>query len=239
MKHPPIILVENITKKYGDFTAINNVSFSVKKGDIFGFIGPNGAGKTTIIRMLTCIMDPDSGTTEIAGLNTIKDALEIKKIINAFPESGGYYKQMTGYDYLKYFSNLYNIERKPKEIYDLLEDVGLSKRANKLIKTYSRGMKQRLGVARALINDPQVLFLDEPTNGLDPEGRYEIHILLKNINKKHGTTIFLSTHILDDVDKLCNRIAIINHGKIVKSGDIDYIKGEANLEESYLKLTEK
>lgn len=235
----PIIRINNITKKYDDFTAVNDISFLVNKGDIFGFVGPNGAGKTTLIRMLTCILEPTSGTIEIAGLNTVEDALEIKGMINALPESHGYYGWMTGCKYLQFFSRLYQVECKSEETYHLLEEVGLSKQINKPVKTYSRGMKQRLGIARSLINRPSVLFLDEPTNGLDPEGRFEIHNLLKSINTKYGTTIFFSTHILDDIDRLCNRIAIINDGKIMKSGSIDEIKGKIDLEKAYLELTEE
>jgi len=215
-----IIAVENLVKKYDGHTALDGLNFTVQTGDIFGFLGPNGAGKTTTIRILTSIIKADSGDVLIDGHSVFKEQLAVKKIINALPESNGYYDWMTAYEYLKFFSRLYEEKESKQDIHKLLEDVGLEGKEDHLIHRYSRGMKQRLGIARALVNKPKILFLDEPTNGLDPKGRRDIHDLLIDLNRKHGMTVFLSTHLLDDVERLCNRIAIINYGKIVRAGDI-------------------
>jgi ABC-2 type transport system ATP-binding protein len=232
-----IISVENLVKKYDGYTALDGVNFTVEDGDIFGFLGPNGAGKTTTIRILTAIMRADSGNVLIDGHNIFAEPLAVKKIINALPESNGYYEWMTAWEYLKLFSNLYEEVESKQEINKLLEDVGLNGKENHLIRSYSRGMKQRLGIARALINRPKLLFLDEPTNGLDPKGRRDIHDLLIDLNRKNGTTIFLSTHLLDDVERLCNRIAIINYGKIVRVGELDRMKGKGTIEDIFFLST--
>jgi ABC-2 type transport system ATP-binding protein len=234
-----IITVENLVKKYDGYTALDGLNFAVEDGDIFGFLGPNGAGKTTTIRILTAIMKADSGNVLIAGHNVFVEPLAVKKIINALPESNGYYEWMTAWEYLKLFSNLYEEVESKQEIYKLLEDVGLSGKENHLIRSYSRGMKQRLGIARALINQPKLLFLDEPTNGLDPKGRRDIHDLLIDLNQKQSTTIFLSTHLLDDVERLCNRIAIINYGKIVRVGELDRMKGKGSIEDIFFLSTKE
>ncbi|MDI6728975.1 MAG: ABC transporter ATP-binding protein [Thermodesulfovibrionales bacterium] len=215
-----IVNVENLVKKYDGHTALDGLNFGVEDGDIFGFLGPNGAGKTTTIRILTAIIKADSGNVVINGHDVFREPMAVKEIINALPESNGYYEWMTAREYLEFFSNLYEEEMSRQEIDGLLEAVGLHGKEGHLIRSYSRGMKQRLGIARALVNKPKFLFLDEPTNGLDPKGRRDIHDLLIDLNRKHGTTVFLSTHLLDDVERLCNRIAIINYGKIVRAGEV-------------------
>ncbi len=220
-----IIKVENLVKKYERHTALDGLDFSVEEGDIFGFLGPNGAGKTTTIRILTGIIKADSGTVLIDGHDIFRNPQAVKEIINALPESSGYYEWMKMGEYLEFFSHLYQDKNAKQEINKLLERVGLHGREGQLIHSFSRGMKQRLGIARALVNRPKLLFLDEPTNGLDPQGRKDIQNLLTTLNRDLGMTIFLSTHLLDDVERLCNRIAIINYGKIVKAGELDKMKG--------------
>ena len=220
-----IVNVDNLVKRYNDYTALDGLNFGVEEGDIFGFLGPNGAGKTTTIRILTGIIKADSGNILINGYDIFREPMAVKEIINALPESNGYYEWMTAREYLEFFSNLYEEEMSGQEIDSLLEAVGLNGKEGHLIRSYSRGMKQRLGIARAIVNRPKLLFLDEPTNGLDPNGRRDIHDLLIDLNKEHGTTIFLSTHLLDDVERLCNRIAIINYGKIVRTADVKDMKG--------------
>ena len=220
-----ILSVDKLTKHYGNFTALDSVSFQIEKGDIFGFLGPNGAGKTTTIRILSTILKPDSGKVEIDGHDIFKDQDYIKSIINSLPESSNVYNWMTAKEYLSMFAGFYQVN---PDIKELLKSVGLDPGSSKLIGAYSRGMKQRLGIARALINSPKLLLLDEPTHGLDPLGRREIHDLLLNINKTNGTTILLSTHLLDDVNRLCNRIAIINKGKIVKEGMLEELKNSVS-----------
>jgi ABC-2 type transport system ATP-binding protein len=234
-----IISVENLVKKYNGYTALDGLNFTVEAGDVFGFLGPNGAGKTTTIRILTTMIKADSGNIVIDGHNICGEPLVVKRIINALPESNGYYEWMTACEYLEFFSNLYEEKASKQEINKLLEVVGLHGKEGHLIRSYSRGMKQRLGIARALINRPKLLFLDEPTNGLDPKGRRDIHDLLIDLNEKHSTTIFLSTHLLDDVERLCNRIAIINYGKIVKTGDLNKMKGKGTIEDIFFMSTKE
>lgn len=232
-----IISVENLVKKYDDYTALDGLNFTVDEGDIFGFLGPNGAGKTTTIRILTAIIKADSGAVLIDGYDIFRHPVAVKRFINALPESTGYYEWMTAREYLKFFSSLYEIKTSNRNISELLEVMGLHGKEDHLIRSYSRGMKQRLGIARALINEPKVLFLDEPTNGLDPKGRRDIHDLLIELNQKHGTTIFLSTHLLDDVERLCNRIAIIYNGKIVRAGELEEIKEKGTIEDIFFLST--
>jgi ABC-2 type transport system ATP-binding protein len=234
-----IIRVEDLIKKYGDYTALDGLSFTVGKGDIFGFLGPNGAGKTTTIRILTTIIKADSGKVLIDGHDISREPLAVRQTINALPESSGYYEWMTGREYLEFFYNLYEEKGSRKEVYELLESVGLAGKENHLIRSYSRGMKQRLGIARAIINKPRILFLDEPTNGLDPKGRKDIHELLTGMNRESGTTIFLSTHLLEDVDRLCNRVAIINYGKIVKTGVLGRMKEKGTIEDIFFLSTKE
>jgi ABC-2 type transport system ATP-binding protein len=234
-----MIAVENLVKKYNGHTALDGLNFGVEDGDIFGFLGPNGAGKTTTIRILTAIIRADSGNILIAGHNVFTEPAAVKKMINALPESNGYYEWMTAYEYLEFFSKLYEEERSKQGIHDVLKGVGLAGKEGHPIRSYSRGMKQRLGIARALVNRPKLLFLDEPTNGLDPKGRRDIHDLLIDLNREHGTTIFLSTHLLDDVERLCNRIAIINYGKIVRAGELDNMKGKGTIEDIFFLSTKE
>jgi ABC-2 type transport system ATP-binding protein len=234
-----IISVENLVKKYNGYTALDGLNFTVEDGDIFGFLGPNGAGKTTTIRILTTIIKADSGKVLIDGHNVFKEPLSVKEIINALPESNGYYEWMAAREYLEFFSNLYKEKASKQDVSTLLEVVGLHGKEGHLIRSYSRGMKQRLGIARALINRPKLLFLDEPTNGLDPKGRRDIHDLLITLNREHGTTIFLSTHLLDDVERLCKRIAIINYGKIVRAGELDNMKGKGTIEDIFFLSTKE
>jgi ABC-2 type transport system ATP-binding protein len=234
-----IISVQNLLKKYNGNTALDRLNFNVEAGDIFGFLGPNGAGKTTTIRILTGIIKADSGNVLINGHDVFREPMAVKRIINALPESNGYYEWMTAYEYLEFFSKLYEEEKSNQKIYELLKDVGLTRKERYPIRSYSRGMKQRLGIARALINKPKILFLDEPTNGLDPKGRRDIHDMLIELNQKHGTTIFLSTHLLDDVERLCKTVAIINYGKIVRTGDLDRIKGKGTIEDIFFMSTKE
>jgi ABC-2 type transport system ATP-binding protein len=234
-----IISVQNLLKKYNGNTALDRLNFNVETGDIFGFLGPNGAGKTTTIRILTGIIKADSGNVLINGHDVFREPMAVKRIINALPESNGYYEWMTAYEYLEFFSKLYEEEKSNQKIYELLKDVGLTRKERYPIRSYSRGMKQRLGIARALINKPKILFLDEPTNGLDPKGRRDIHDMLIELNQKHGTTIFLSTHLLDDVERLCKTVAIINYGKIVKAGEVDRLKGKGTIEDIFFLSTKE
>jgi ABC-2 type transport system ATP-binding protein len=223
------IFTSHLSKSYRNFLAVNFLTIDVNPGDIFGFLGPNGAGKTTTIRMLCGLLPPTSGYAKVAGLDIVKDSLKIRSIIGLLPESSGFYNWMSAEEYLLYFAALYKIDIHlgKKRAQDLLEKVGLATRSYVPISYYSRGMKQRLGLARTLINEPKILFLDEPTLGLDPKGQQDIKNTLLELNREKEVTIFLSSHALGEVSSLCNRIAIVNRGKLVAQGSIEELRKHA------------
>lgn len=229
-----MIQTTHLSKTYANgFTAVQDLNLDIEKGDIFGFLGPNGAGKTTTIRMLTGLMQPTSGEIRVAGMNMSKQSTEIKKVIGVLPESHGYYNWMTGQEYLQYFAELYgqDLQDRKNHIPYLLNKVGLGK-LNKLIRQYSRGMRQRLGIAKTLVNHPQVIFLDEPTLGLDPMGQKDIQELILDLNRSLEVTVFITSHLLKDIEVLCNKVAIVQKGKLIKQGEIKQLQeqyGEANL----------
>ncbi len=237
-----IISAKNISKLYGQRLAVKNLTLEIKEGEFFGFLGPNGAGKTTTIRMLTGILKQSEGEIVLQGQSQ-NEHNSIASIIGVIPESRGFYEWMTAKEYLEFFAQIYSIDDIKEKVSKLLEQVGLTDRANSTIKTYSRGMKQRLGLARALINNPKILFLDEPTLGLDPQGQEDIQELLKNLNKQ-GVTIFYSSHLLNEVSDLCTRIGIINHGSLVAEGTIDEIQTKMgtsgqSLKDIFLSITKE
>jgi ABC-2 type transport system ATP-binding protein len=211
------IELSNLKKMFGDFTAVDDVSFTVKKGEIFGLLGPNGAGKSTIIRMLCTLTRPTAGTATISGFSVAKQSAKVREHIGLVSEKMIMYEELTARENLKLFGNLYNIPKDAldKRIDELLGFVRMEKWADQRIKTFSTGMKQRINVIRALVNQPEILFLDEPTLGLDPQSTAEIRELTQRINTENGTTIILTTHIMGEADLLCKRIGIIDHGKIV------------------------
>lgn len=206
------IVTENLSKKYGDFEAVKSISFSIKKGTIFGLLGPNGAGKSTTIKILTCQFPPTSGTAYIGGLNTVLDAVEIKKKIGVVFESQNLYEELSVYENLNFFRRLYN---SPKErINEVLKIVGMEKYQKNKVKTFSKGMKQKIMISRALLNDPEVLFLDEPGSGLDPRSAREIRQMILGL-KEQGKTILITTHNMEEADFLCDCLAIIHKGSII------------------------
>lgn len=217
LSNGPAIEISHLTKNFGDFTAVNDVSFSVKKGEIFGLLGPNGAGKSTIIRMLCTLTRPTKGLATIAGYNIVKQDSKVRQHIGLVSEKMIMYEQLTARENLKLFGRLYNIPENilSTRIDNLLGLVRMEKWADHRISTFSTGMKQRINVIRALVNEPEILFLDEPTLGLDPQSTAEIRALIRRINKENGTTIILTTHIMVEAEILCNRIGIIDYGKIV------------------------
>lgn len=217
-----MIETEGLTKKFKDFTAVDHIKLEVKKGDIFGFLGPNGAGKTTTIRMLTTILTPSSGTATVCGHDILKEPISVRSKIGLMPESPGFYQNMSGFDILMFYAEFYGIpkaERKRKAT-ELMETMGLSDFMKKKVKTYSHGMRKRVALAQALINDPELLILDEPTGGLDPRGTHSFRMMIKDLRNK-GMTIFLSSHILPEVQQLCNKVGIINKGHIVAVDTIE------------------
>lgn len=221
----PIIEVENLNKRYGNRSAVDNISFSIEPGSVFGFIGPNGAGKTTTIRILTTLLKPTSGRVLVDGHSVSDNPYTVRSIIGYMPDFFGVYTDMMVWEYLDFFSACYNIPISERETLtsDLLELVDLSHRRNDNVDDLSRGMKQRLCLARALVHDPKVLVLDEPASGLDPRARVEFRDLLTEL-RNMGKTIFLSSHILADIAEICTEIGIIEMGKMVTHGNIDAIK---------------
>ena len=212
-----VIHVSNLSKDFGEIKAVDDVSFSVKSGEIFGFLGPNGAGKTTTIRMMTGVLKPTQGNIEIYGKNAWNNQILIKQIVGNVPEEANVYMDLTGLRNLHFMGELYSIpkEQRKERALNLLKKFELFERKDSLAKKYSKGMKQRLLLCMALMSEPKILFLDEPTSGLDVQSSIIIKNLIKEYNK-NGLTIFLTTHNMDVANELCDRIAIINKGKIIK-----------------------
>ena len=217
MDNGNIIEVKNLTKMFGKFTAVDDISFNVKKGEIFGLLGPNGAGKSTTLRMLSTLSRPTKGTATIGGYDTVKHDTEVRKLIGIVSEKMIIYNRLTAKENLWFFGSLFNIPKETltKRIDELLELVQLTKWKDAQVGTFSTGMRQRMNVVRALLNMPQVLFLDEPTLGLDPQSSVEIRDFIKKLNQENGTTVIITTHMMVDADLLCDRIAIVDHGKII------------------------
>lgn len=212
-----ILEVENLTKRYGDFTAVAGINFAVKKGEVFGFLGPNGAGKTTTINMLTGLAKITEGTVFLADIDCVKHMKKAQELMGIVPDESNLYPEMNGLENLDFCGALYGMEKKErnKKAWELLEQVGLKEVAKKPFKAYSKGMKRRLTIAAGIIHNPDILFLDEPTTGIDVESARHIRKLLIDLNKR-GTTIFLTTHYIEEAERLCSRIAFIVNGKIVK-----------------------
>jgi ABC-2 type transport system ATP-binding protein len=209
-----LIEVQDLTKTFGERTAVDHISFAVNKGEILGFLGPNGAGKTTTMRMLTSFMPATSGTARIAGFDVFDDSLEVRRHIGYLPENPPVYPDMTVESYLDFVARIKGVpsEKRAQRVTDALEKTNITDKRNELIKRLSRGYKQRVGLAQALVHDPDVIILDEPTVGLDPKQIIEVRHLIKNLAGNH--TIVLSTHILPEVSMTCDRVVIINKGKI-------------------------
>jgi len=225
-KNLDIIQTTNLTKKFNDFTAVDNISFSVKKGEIFGFLGPNGAGKTTTIKMLTTLLMPTQGTATISGYDIIKKRDNVRKSMGVVFQEPALDTELNGEENLEYHARMYGMDRNTRKtrINAVLELVTLTDKKDVLVKFYSGGMKRRLEIARGLMHSPEVLFLDEPTLGLDSQTRQAIWAYIRKMNKEEGTTIFLTTHYMDEADHLCDRIGIIDHGKILVIDDTKSLK---------------
>ena len=210
-----MIEVKNVTKKYGSFVAVDNISFTINDGEVVGFLGPNGAGKSTTMNMITGYIEQTDGNIIVDGFDTIKKSKKAKKEIGYMPEGVPLYTDLTVKEFVTYMAELRKVERKLKKekVQEVLKETGLDGMQNKLIKNLSRGQKQRVSLAGTLVADPKILILDEPTVGLDPKQITEIRSLIKNLGKKH--TVILSSHILSEVSQICDRVIIINNGKIV------------------------
>ena len=215
----PIIEVKNLTKQFKEVTAVNNLSFTVNKGDVYGFLGQNGAGKSTTIRMLLTLIKPTAGSIEIFNKNLFAQRREILKSIGAIIEKPDLYPFLTAYENLSFFAKISGVKVSKNKLMEQFELVGLLARAHSKVKTFSQGMKQRLGLAVALVHDPELIILDEPTNGLDPQGIADIRNLIMILSKDFGKTIFVSSHLLTEIELIANRILIIDKGyKIIEGG---------------------
>jgi len=222
-----------LTKNFGRRSAVEDVSFTASQGEIVGLLGPNGAGKTTTVRLLTTVLEPTSGEFSIAGYPHTS-ATEIRRCVGVLPESSGYPSPQTGGEYLRFYARLYGLSRSQARSVsaELLAAVGLEERSRSRISTYSRGMRQRLGIARALVNNPAVVFLDEPTLGLDPAGQAQVLSIIRGIAKSRDATVVLSTHLLPEVEELCSKVVILNHGRVVASGSVSEVIKTALIEQS-------
>jgi ABC-2 type transport system ATP-binding protein len=237
-----MIRVNNLVKQFGDFTAVNNISFEVNKGEIFAFLGPNGAGKTTTIRMLTTLLQPTSGSVEIDGLNPSDKKSEVRKRFGIVFQDPSLDQDLTAWENMELHGVLYHVPRKIRRerTEALLKLFELWDRRDTLVKLFSGGMRRRLEIARGFLHTPKILFLDEPTLGLDPQSRNQLWTHVKNLNQQDGVTVFLTTHYMDEADRVAQRIAVIDHGRIVAVGSPRELKeqtGKESLEEAFLALT--
>ena len=237
-----IIEVKNLTRKFGDFTAVDKISFSVKKGEIFAFLGPNGAVKTTTIKMLTTLLKKTTGEIRVAGFDPVLQQNQVRHSFGIVFQDQSLDEELTAFENMEYHAILYKVPTllRQKRIKELLELVSLWEKRNQLVKTFSGGMRRRLEMTRGLLHHPKILFLDEPTIGLDPQTRFQIWNYLKNLNQKEEITIFFTTQYMEEAEKIAQRIAVIDHGKIIAQGSvIDLINKTktSSLEEAFLELT--
>ncbi len=230
------INIKKINKFYGKQQALTDVSFSLNKGEIVGFIGPNGAGKSTLMKIITCYLEQDCGKVKVCNLDTLEQKLKVKEKIGYLPEQNPLYTNMYIKEYLTFVGRIYKIENLNNRIIEIIKQTGLTSEQSKKIRELSKGFKQRVGLAAALIHSPEVLILDEPTTGLDPNQLADIRDLIKEVGK--DKTVLLSTHIMQEVDKMCNRVIIISKGVIVDDQLIsNFNKNNIDLEEHFRKLT--
>lgn len=213
----PILEAHNLVKKYGSLPAVDDVSFSIEEGEVFGLLGPNGAGKSTTISMLTGLFPPDSGDVRILGMDAVTEPEKVKHLIGVVPQELALYPSLSGMENLRFFGEMYGLggKRLTERVNSVLSIVAMADRAKDLVRTYSGGMKRRLNLAVGLINNPRVLFLDEPTVGVDPQSRNHIFESVERLNREQGVSILYTTHYMEEAERLCQRIAIIDHGKII------------------------
>jgi ABC-2 type transport system ATP-binding protein len=221
MSTTDIVTVTGLSKRYGDFTAVDSISFSIRCGEIFGFLGPNGAGKTTTINMMIGLARPSGGSVMIDGVDAVKDVKKAQAVMGIVPDESNLYDEMDGFDNLCFCGSLYGMRKaqREKRARELLEQFDLTKAGKRPFKAYSKGMRRKLTIAAGIIHTPRILFLDEPTTGIDVESARQIRQLLLNL-KQNGTTIFLTTHYIEDVERICDRISFIVGGRIVANGTV-------------------
>lgn len=221
-----MIRFENLTKRFGNTLAVDNVTLKIKKGEIFGIAGPNGAGKTTLVRIMCTALRPDEGTAYVDGLDVRKNELDVKRLIGYLPEEPNLYERLTPRRFLDFFGQLYNVDERKERIDEVLELMGLTERADHKISTFSKGMRHRLSLARAIFHDPPILVLDEPTMGLDPSIAISIRDLVYNMKGKK--TVILCTHYMEEAEMLCDRMAILKNGRVAVLGTPQDLKDKAS-----------
>lgn len=240
------VKTNGLTRRFGSLMAVDHLSFEVKEGEVFGLLGPNGAGKTTTIRMLACLISPSEGSARVGGYDIGRDSLEVRQIVGILTENPSLYERLTAYENMDFFAEAYglsDVQEKRNRIRELLEFFELWKRRNDKVATFSKGMKQKLAITRALVHKPPILFLDEPTAGLDPESSKGIRDLMERLSQREKHTILLCTHHLEDAEKLCSRVMIINKGKSVIVGSPDELRdkiaGQPVLQVTVKKLNQR
>jgi ABC-2 type transport system ATP-binding protein len=245
MEGQPVVETEGLTKAYGSQVAVNKLTLTIKEGEVFGFLGPNGAGKTTTLLMLLGLTEPTSGTVRVCGFDPAREPLQVKERVGYLPENVGFYDDMNARQNLRFVARLNRIPDKgsSERIDAFLEMVGLLDEAGKQVGAYSKGMRQRLGIAEVLIKEPKLVFLDEPTVGLDPDGTNKMLELIHSLSRDRNITVFLSSHLLDQVQRICDRVGIMIKGNLVAAGHMDDLAREKlgieteqfTLEEIYMK----
>ncbi|MGH2446214.1 MAG: ABC transporter ATP-binding protein, partial [Candidatus Limnocylindria bacterium] len=239
----PLLRTDELTKRYGDHVAVDRLSLELRRGEIYGLLGPNGAGKTTTILMLLGLSEPTSGEAHVLGLDPTRHALEVKRRVGYLPDAVGFYGGLTGRENLRYTARLNGLDRTDAEatISTLLDEIGLAEAADRAVETYSRGMIQRLGIADALMKDPEILILDEPTTAIDPTGVAQLLALIQRFVAQRGLGVLLSSHLLEQVERLCDRIGVFSRGRLVAEGTIAELSARAgeeglHLDEIYRRL---
>lgn len=236
----PIIVARALTKKYKDTTALDTLNLSINKGEIFGFLGHNGAGKTTTVSILTTLIDPTSGNATVCGFDTQKESIEVQKHIGYLPENVKFYDSLTAFENLEYLAKLSGVKNPKEKIHEVLTFLDFTGVENKKLGDFSKGMRQRIGIAQAILHDPEVLFLDEPTSGLDPMGIKNLRDTILRLNREKGMTIFMNTHLLSEVAKTCTSIGVLNKGRLIYRETLEetlrQFPDEVSLEEIYVQM---
>jgi len=236
MEKKYIIETNNLTKRYNGLVAVDMLNLKIQEGEIFGLLGPNGAGKTTTILMMLGLSEPTEGEVFIDGFNSTREPIKVKEIVGYLPDNVGFYDDLTGIENLKFIAELNDLpqDKIMGRIEEVLKRVGLGDVGNKKVETYSRGMRQRLGIADILIKDPKIVILDEPTLGLDPEGMESILNLIQELSRKDGRTILISSHLLHQVQRICDRVGIFVKGKLIACGPIDSLSSQVFSDDNYI-----
>ena len=234
MSEEPVVVIENLTKRYGEFTALDSLNLTLNKGDILGFIGPNGAGKTTTIKILVGLSRPTSGRASIAGADCVKDAVKVRRLVGYMPDKFGSYDNMRVHEYLDFFGAAYGIGRKSRRarIEEVLETTNAEWMKDRYVESLSHGMQQRIGIARTLLHNPQVLILDEPANGLDPQARIEMREILLRLAAQ-GRTLIVTSHILPELSRICDQVAIVAKGQLKASGTLKEVTSQLSQQRTF------